>query len=385
MRILFVSIKSVHFKRWISQLEDCGFELYFFDINGSDGSYLDLPWLHQRDSWKLKLKLPGYYRLKKLFPWAFEVVNKLISRRTDEVFEGYLNEVKPDVVHSFALQLSCTPIISIMQKYPNIYWIYSSWGSDLYYHQSFPKLKTNIQRVLGRVNYAFSDCNRDVALMKNLGFEGSHLGVFPGGGGYKLDMVETLIETNLNDRNCIIVKGYEGEIGRCINVLKALELISHELKNYRIIIFSADEEVINVIEQKQLKWVFDILLIKSSKPISQIEVMRLMGKSLLYIGNSISDGMPNTLLEAVIMGAFPIQSNPGGVSEEIITPGQNGLVINDPENIEEIKVLIQKVITDKALQQQAFEFNQTTIKPQLDYELVKTRVFNAYKSISIST
>ena len=42
----------------------------------------------------------------------------------------------------------------------------------------------------------------------------------------------------------------------------------------------------------------------------QDELMKLIGKSLIYIGNSISDGMPNTLLEAIVMGVFRIQSNP---------------------------------------------------------------------------
>jgi hypothetical protein len=40
-------------------------------------------------------------------------------------------------------------------------------------------------------------------------------------------------------------------------------------------------------------------------------------QSVLHIGNSISDGMPNALLEAMGMGAFSIQSNPGKVSEEV--------------------------------------------------------------------
>ena len=54
-----------------------------------------------------------------------------------------------------------------------------------------------------------------------------------------------------------------------------------------------------------------------------------MGKSGIHIANSISDGMPNALLEAMGMGAFPIQSNPGKVSEEVITHGKNGFLIED--------------------------------------------------------
>lgn len=67
-----------------------------------------------------------------------------------------------------------------------------------------------------------------------------------------------------------------------------------------------------------------------------------MGQSIVYIGNNISDGIPNTVLEAMIMGAFPIQSNPGGATAEIIEEGNNGFLIHNPEDIEEIKKLILK-------------------------------------------
>jgi glycosyltransferase involved in cell wall biosynthesis len=109
-----------------------------------------------------------------------------------------------------------------------------------------------------------------------------------------------------------------------------------------------------------------------------------MGKSLIYIGNSISDGMPNTLLEAIIMGAFPIQSNPGGATDEIITNGENGLLIEDCEDIESIKSIILNVLSDSELLEKAFEINQKNIKPKLERSFVTSQVLEAYKSIEIS-
>ena len=44
-------------------------------------------------------------------------------------------EVQPDVVHSFAMHLSCFPIYNTMKKYPNVKWVYSSWGSDLFFYK----------------------------------------------------------------------------------------------------------------------------------------------------------------------------------------------------------------------------------------------------------
>ncbi len=109
--------------------------------------------------------------------------------------------------------------------------------------------------------------------------------------------------------------------------------------------------------------------------------MKLMGESLIYIGNSVSDGMPNTLLEAIVMGAFPIQSNPGGATSEIIIHNKNGLLIQDPKDSVEISELILRALKDKDLREKAIEYNLNNIKPSLERNLVKEKVLKAYKKI----
>jgi glycosyltransferase involved in cell wall biosynthesis len=109
-------------------------------------------------------------------------------------------------------------------------------------------------------------------------------------------------------------------------------------------------------------------------------LLEKFGKAKISIGNNISDGIPNTLLEAIISGAFPIQSNPGGVSEDYIENGINGLLINDPENIEEIASHITKAINNSDLINKAFEVNQQKAK-ELEYSKIKKNVLNAYKQI----
>ena len=106
-----------------------------------------------------------------------------------------------------------------------------------------------------------------------------------------------------------------------------------------------------------------------------------MGESLIYIGNSNSDGMPNTLLEAIAMGAFPIQSNPGGASADVITHNLNGFLIDNCNDITEIKNHVLKAVTDLNLLEEAFKINQNDIKPQFERTLIKSQVLEAYNSI----
>lgn len=381
MRILLVSIKSIHFRRWTEQLEHSGHEVYYFDISGKKGILGGMSWLHQKQSWKYRWDFPGRYALKNHFPRIYKWIQSFNDRPVDAVFEAYLKAVNPDVVHSFTLHLSCTPILNVMNTYPHIKWVLSTWGSDLYYHQHIPAYKKGIIKVLPRVDCLFTDCKRDVALAQDLGFKGEVLGVFPGGGGYDLNRYEPYIVTPITNRGLILIKGYQGTLGRCINVLKALLLLTNALKDYRIVVFGTDVEVVEFATSNDMFSKFHFEMYDKAQPLPHRSVLELMGQALIYIGNSKSDGMPNTLLEAVVMGAFPIQSNPGGVTAEIIRDGENGLLIEDYENVEAIKLLLLKALSDVQLIEAAFQINQQQIKPQLERSLVTSRVLKAYSSI----
>jgi glycosyltransferase involved in cell wall biosynthesis len=106
-----------------------------------------------------------------------------------------------------------------------------------------------------------------------------------------------------------------------------------------------------------------------------------MGNSLLYLGNSISDGMPNTLLEAIVMGAFPIQSNPGGVSAEIIENKRNGLLINNPEDVGEIRTLVLEALNNKDMMRNGFAINNRIAAERLDYGVNQQKVVALYHRI----
>lgn len=372
-----VSMNSIHFVRWTQQLENSGHEVFWFDILDG-GKSKHLPWVHQITGWKQKYpNFKGRYFFKKWFPFLYKKLSFLFENNIENVFENVLLDVKPDVVHSFVLYISCAPILKVMEKHNNLPWIYSSWGSDLYYFRNIPNYRSEILSVLPRVNYLITDCKRDILIAKNLGFNGQVLGVFPGGGGFNYDESDKYIKPVL-ERNTILVKGYQGRSGRAIQVIKALELIPNELKAHEIIVFGADTEVEKYIVEKNISKNFTIKVFSRNIFLPHDAVLKLMGEALIYIGNSNSDGMPNTLLEAIIQGAFPIQSNPGGASSEVIIDGENGFLIEDCDNSEEIKELILKAILNLNLIENVFKINQNRVKPQFENIFIKTQVLEAY-------
>ncbi|WP_299385043.1 glycosyltransferase [uncultured Lacinutrix sp.] len=377
MRILMVSMNSIHFQRWTNQLRDSGHEVFWFDIR--DGATVpSLSWVKTFQGWKQKVpNFKGRHFIKNKFP----KINKVLENDTAKAFEKVLLEVQPDVVHSFVLYISCAPILSVMKKYNTLKWIYSSWGSDLYYFKDLPEYRKDIEEVLPRLNYLFTDCKRDVQLAKNLGFKGECLGTFPGGGGYNFLVSDKYIQKPVSQRNIILIKGYQGRSGKAIQVLKAIEELALELKKYKIVVFGADTEVETMINSSEKLKKLNIEVYLKSNFLSHESILELFGKSLLYIGNSNSDGLPNTLLEAVIQGAFPIQSNPGGASEDIITNNENGMLIQDCNNISEIKQHIKTTFNNLELIENAFKINKNSIKPNLEISKINKLVLKAYQSI----
>jgi glycosyltransferase involved in cell wall biosynthesis len=377
MKILFISMPSVHAIRWIENLEDSSYELYWFDVLDR-GKLETINKVIQFVEWKKRKvsHIKGEYFLSKKLPEIYGKIESFLQVTANEALEQIILEIQPDVVHSFEMQTCSYPILKTMNKFPNIKWLYSCWGSDLYYYQQFPSHLKRIKQVLKRVNFLHTDCQRDFVLAQQLGFSGKHVGVIPGGTGYNLEELQSY-KLPIAVRKIILVKGYEHTLGRGLNVVKALHAIQNQIQNYEVVVFGAHNKVIDYIQSNKLSFSF-----YDRHGLSHLELMELMGKSLIYIGNSISDGMPNTLLEAIVMGAFPIQSNPGGATAEIIVNRENGFLINNPESIIEIKKVILDAVADLKIIEKGSTENITIAHQRLDYYSNRIKVITIYKNIS---
>lgn len=376
MKILFVSMHSIHAIRWIENLKDTDHELYWFDVTNK-GKLNTIDKVTQFIDWE-KRKIPvikGEYTLYKKFPEIHSKIKHLFEVTESEALEKIILQVNPDVIHSFEMQSCSYPIIKAMNKFPNIKWMYSCWGNDLFYYKNFKNHLQKIKGVLKRVNYLHTDCQRDYNIAKDLEFKGKHIGVIPGGSGYHLQELEQN-KTPIIDRNIILIKGYQLLFGRALNVIKALENSFEHLANFEVVVFGAHKEVIDYIKEKNLP--FKTFY---RTELSQLELIKLMGKSLIYIGNNVSDGMPNTLLEAIIMNAFPIQSNPGNATAEIIEHEKNGLLINDPNDLKNIESLILSAINNKNRIDEAAIINTEIANQRLDYNKIQPKIVDLYNHL----
>jgi len=373
MKILMVSIFAPHFINWAEQLKNSGHEVYWMDVFDSNVYVEKIGFAEQIIGWRYKLDYPGRYFLKENYPKVTNIINKWNERIFEKEFEKQLEKIKPDVVHSFVMFQGAYPIFRIIEDFPEIKWVYSSWGSDMYFLLDSRVHLEEGQQVLPRLDYMFSDCHRDHKIAINNGFKGKFLGVFPGRGGFDFVLSDPLMQEQ-KKRNIILIKGYQGQLGRCIEVLKAIEKYKLFTQN-EIVVFGAGQDVFNYVKKEPIgKW--GNLTVKPS--LAHIEILKLMGQSLIYIGNSISDGMPNTLLEAIIMGVFPVQSNPGGASGEIIKNGFNGFLIEEPNNIEGIGNVLKKIDCEEFNSNDGLKYNLDVLKPKLEREFIRKSVLKRY-------
>lgn len=381
MRILFVCQQYIHAARWIHQFKDSEHEIYVFDCLDMP-IHKDLKWTNYITNWsERKLpKIKGEYSFKKKAPRFFEKIEPLLKVTPSEKLIEIIKEVQPDLVHSLEMQSQTYHVLKARQKIDFI-WAYFSWGSDIYLYQNQKYHHKIMQKVFSKLEYLFVDNSRDIRLAKDLGYQNNIGGLFPGGGGYNIEKYKQFIRP-VDKRNLILIKGYHHWAGRALRVLEAIELIVDEIRDFDIYVYSAHPIVIEKINEINEKENTDIQFSSRVNQINQGELLKKFGEAKIAIGNNISDGIPNTLLEAIILGAFPIQSNPGNVTEDYIIDGDNGLLINDPEDSKEIAEHIKTALFNNELLLTAFEKNQERAK-RLDYNLVKEKVLDSYKTIEI--
>lgn len=372
-----VSMFSIHFFRWTEQLKDSGHKIFWIDVFDSNTKVSTLDFVDQSIGWRNRWDFPGRYWMKNNAKLAYRFFNIFNQRKLNEIVEEKINEIRPDIVHSFILQSATFPLRNVMRKYPDIKWVYSAWGNDLFYRQRFDNDLSDIKKTLPEIDYMFADCTRDYFLAKDFGFSGQYLGTFPTGGGYELKEYSKFI-SKFKERKRILIKGYQGKLGRCNKVLEGIIGLKSQLKDYMITIYGANSEVYEFADRHGLLY-WNNFELKYNVP--HTEVLQLMGESIISIGNCISDGMPNTFLEAIIMDSFPIQSNPGGATSELISDKKNGLLINDPEESFEIGELILYAINNPVFIENAIKHNTKSIKPFLEREKIKTEVLKKYQMI----
>jgi len=308
------------------------------------------------------------------------VTRRLFKNRVGRLAKLILR-IKPDIIHSFELQTQSYRLIDvakIMGDHLGAPWIVSTWGSDIFYFQHFPEHLEKIRALLRQCDYLIPDCARDEALARTYGFHGVVPLVLPGAGGYPIaEMRRSMAPTPISGRRVVMLKGYQGWAGRALHALEALRRCEDALDGYEIVVYAASPETVRKVQEIRATSRLNLGILPRSP---HKDIVELFGRCRVAIGVNATDGVPNAMLEAMTMGAFPIQSDTQSTAEWI-TSGQNGLLV-DSGNPLDIAAAIRRALLDDALVDEAAELNLRLVSERLDISRVKPKVVQMYNDVA---
>ena len=420
-KILFVAMQmSTHTVRWVNQVSDQGWDVHLFPCN-----YLPVhpelrnvtvhqPWFVVRPRLLLKeivlnpaILFGGFGKIEeRLHPnglpvrsiYPLPVISRMIPylngiRRVSlgeseatapaaygpGVLARLIRQLKPDLIHSLEFQhcgynvLRAKEIIG--KDLPT--WLATNWGSDIFYYRQFEKHRSQISRLLRNADYYSCECERDVAMAKELGFSGTVMPVMPNTGGLDMALVSRLRDIHQPSRRRIImVKGYQHFAGRALTALDAVEMCANDLKAFKIVVFSASPETLSRVEELRTFLGLDIVIFNHAP---HEAMLRMFSRARIYLGVSVSDAISTSMLEAVALGAFPIQTNTS-CCNEWIKDGQSGFEI-PVDDVHVIADRLRKAALDDGLVDRAAAINWETVQQRLDQSVLKQKAIQFYNAI----
>ena len=381
--------QSVHVARWLSQLEGTGWDLHLFPSDWPCPVHSDIRnvTLHGVGRWRPKgvndsVTVAGLWPFKRgAYRWD-QLVNRCCPSALDRtrILVDTIRRVKPDIIHCIEMQHAGYLMLESRRKYRGVFppIIYSCWGNDIYYFGKQPDHIERIKAFLRICDFFTADCYRDIGLARKFGFDGVDLGYFPGPGGFEIEKMGVFRETGVeSDRRAIAVKGYDHWGGRARIALQAIHKCADLLSEYKIQVYSAPKHVSSVVEHMAAVTNLDIRVLPET---THENMLRLMGRSRISVGNSVSDGTPNSMLEAMVMGAFPVQSDTESTAEWIEN-GTNGFLVH-PESRDDIERALRRALTDDDLVNAAARANADLTSRRIAVKVVRPRLLEAYNRVA---
>ncbi len=296
-------------------------------------------------------------------------------------FRTQVAEIQPDLVH--ALRIPFEGMLSSTTP-PGIPLVLSTWGNDLTLHARGSLLMARLTRgALRRADGFIADTQRDIRLGYEWGYEsGKPTLIVPGSGGIKLERIgmipssERLPEELPDAPTVVNPRGQRPGSLRQDVFFRAIPMVLSQIPQAVFVCPSLRGD-------NESERLVDGLGIRSNTKLwprlSQSQLWTLFRKSQVFVSPSVHDGTPNSLLETMACGCFPVVGNIESMREWVQT-GVNGLLV-DSTDVRSIAAGIVQAISQPALRMEAAKFNTALIAERAAYEPNMARVEEFYISV----
>jgi hypothetical protein len=379
---------SIHTARWITQFADQGWDLHLFSSIDSGIVHPGLRNITVHHSFYGMQADRDPTVKSRGMPFPSERVANYVRRARISFSPEYrvrqlarlVRSLKPDIVHSLEIQAGGYLTLRAKELLDGSFpkWIATNWGSDIYLFGRLAAHAGKVKAVLEACDYYSCECQRDVELAREMGLKGAALAVLPNSGGLDLERTSGLRQPGpISARRTIMLKGYQHFAGRALVGLRAIRICEKELAGYRIAIYRATDDVKIAAELLSQDTGIETEIIPQC---SHDEMLRHFGQARIYLGLGISDAISTSLLEAIVMGAFPIQSCTS-CADEWIVDGKSGMIV-PPEDPGEVAEALRQALTDDALVDQAAEINARVAAERLEYSAIQAQAIMNYEAVA---
>lgn len=267
-------------------------------------------------------------RFRGLFlQWRYRL-GPLTLKHAGRKLKKLIKDTQPDLVHALRI-----PFEGLLAQYTpaEIPLVVSIWGNDLTLHANNSNgMGTQTRRTMQRINGLMADVQRDINLAREWSFspEKTTL-VVPGAGGIDLELIRSAHKPILEkytlpkDRPLIINPRGIRAYTQTDVFFQAIPLILQRFPDSFFLCpgMSGEKQALDWV--KRLRIENNICLLPS---IPQTDLWALFYHTPITISLTLHDGTPNTLLEAMACGSYPIAGDIESI-REWVTPGVNGILV----------------------------------------------------------
>lgn len=308
-------------------------------------------------------------------------------------FRWLAEKIQPDIIHALRI-----PFEGMLASWApeGIPLAVSIWGNDLTLHARGSSAMAQLTRkILARADGLASDTGRDIRLGRAWGFdsEKSTL-VVPGNGGLDLEELAKVracadsgtvsAQYGISPSAPLLInpRGFRTGSVRQDTFFAALPLVFEKLNHsgagpsltVACVAMAGQREALKLVAQYRLEGKVTLL-----PQLPQAALWELFARAAVSVSVSQHDGTPNSLLEAMGLGAFPVAGDIESIREWVI-PGVNGLLV-DPGNPQALAEAILLALETPALRSQAAERNARLIAERASTVVVREKIQAFYEGL----
>ncbi|MCD6401556.1 MAG: glycosyltransferase family 4 protein [Anaerolineales bacterium] len=287
-----------------------------------------------------------------------------------------IDTINPDIVH--AMRIPYEGMVGSLAD-PKAPLIISVWGNDFTLHApSTKRMRALTEQAMKNADALHTDCYKDLRLARLWGYTGKQTMVVPGSGGVRRDVFyPSESRTSVVTKKPVVInpRGLRAYIHNDV-FFGAIALVMKEYPQAKVLCpaMKGSPQVQRWLERFGLEGEIDLL-----PKVSRAQMATLFQSASIVVSPSTHDGTPNSLLEAMACGCFPIAGDIESLREWIV-PGVNGLLI-DPNDSGDLAKAIIVAIENQNLRESAFQINKQLVREKADYQKVMSKVKQFYKAL----